>query len=309
MSIFSFFFIFYSSFRDLVDGVRVPFAIGSICHDIEFLIKERGCGPLLLRLSWQSACLYDKASRTGRMVGQVRDAPYKDMPCCKGLDRAVGLLIPIHQKHPQISWPDLVALSGCVAVVQLGGPRVRYRFGRQEDPQHRVLPPMGLGWKESEVGTDAKVEEVQERCPDSSKGVAHVVKLFFRLGLTPREAVALMGAHTVGGMHRVFSGFNGQWTEEQYLFDNKYFIELLRCEWKLASGPGEPVYYRNSDDGQLAMLPSDLAILKDEKFAVHVNEFARNQDAWHIAFANAFQKLQELGWERKLYGTGMYWKE
>jgi len=39
--------------------------------------------------------------------------------------------------------------------------------------------------------------------------------------------VALSGAHSVGACHVDRSGFEGQWTEDRYCFDNSYFTEMV----------------------------------------------------------------------------------
>jgi catalase (peroxidase I) len=43
------------------------------------------------------------------------------------------------------------------------------------------------------------------------------------------------------------------------------------------------------------MLPADVSLLLDKNFAKYVNEFAKDQKAFHDAFAKAYQKLVELG--------------
>lgn len=43
------------------------------------------------------------------------------------------------------------------------------------------------------------------------------------------------------------------------------------------------------------MLPSDLALVHDAKFLIHVTKYAFNQTIFFLDFAKAFQKLQELG--------------
>ena len=45
----------------------------------------------------------------------------------------------------------------------------------------------------------------------------------------------------------------------------------------------------------LMMLPSDLALVQDDKLRAWVQIYAKNQDLWFKDFANAFQKLEELG--------------
>jgi len=43
------------------------------------------------------------------------------------------------------------------------------------------------------------------------------------------------------------------------------------------------------------MLPTDLALIKDPKFRVIVEEYVKDEDAFFRDFANAFGKMQENG--------------
>lgn len=172
----------------------------------------------------------------------------------------------------------------------------------------RAIPPPA-GARGGEGG--GSIAEVLRRCPDASKGVNHVMNTFFRMGLTAEEAVALMGAHTVGGMHRPFCGFDGHWTETAYCFDNSYFMELTDNTWELVSNPGEPARYQARQSGEgderaepLTMLSTDVALLRDERFSSHAHGFANDESRWFVAFATAFKKLTELGWEGQLRETG-----
>lgn len=43
------------------------------------------------------------------------------------------------------------------------------------------------------------------------------------------------------------------------------------------------------------MLPTDVALLQDEKMVVWVELYAKDRARWEADFASAFCKLQELG--------------
>jgi catalase (peroxidase I) len=47
--------------------------------------------------------------------------------------------------------------------------------------------------------------------------------------------------------------------------------------------------------GTLMMLPTDLALVKDEAFLPYVQKYAKNKSEFYADFATAFQKLEELG--------------
>lgn len=41
----------------------------------------------------------------------------------------------------------------------------------------------------------------------------------------------LSGAHTLGRFHAERSGFEGPWTAEPLVFDNKYFVDMIHGDW------------------------------------------------------------------------------
>lgn len=45
--------------------------------------------------------------------------------------------------------------------------------------------------------------------------------IFYRMGFTDKEIVALSGAHTLGKAHSDRSGFEGAWTAQPLVFDNR----------------------------------------------------------------------------------------
>merc|ERR1712169_132520 len=71
------------------------------------------------------------------------------------------------------------------------------------------------------------------------------------------------------------------------------FIAMLEQQWTPRRWNG-PKQYANAD-GDLMMLPADLALIQDEKFRVWVEKYAADEDLFFKDFAKAFQKLQENG--------------
>ena len=91
------------------------------------------------------------------------------------------LLTNIQVKFPDISYADLYTLAGVVAIEESGGPTIPFRFGRTDMPDGETSPPDG-------------------RLPDADKGsskptIAHIRDVFYRMGFSDREIVALLGAH------------------------------------------------------------------------------------------------------------------
>ena len=114
------------------------------------------------------------------------------------------------------------------------------------------------------------------------------------MGLSDKYIVALSGAHALGRCHTDRSGFQGPWTYSPTTFSNAYFKELLGQKWvsKVWNGPKQFV---DKATGSLMMLPSDLALLSDKTFKGLVEQYATDDAVFYKDFAEAFQKLQELG--------------
>ena len=121
----------------------------------------------------------------------------------------------------------------------------------------------------------------------------HLRKIFNRMGFNDQEIVALSGAHALGRCHTTASGYDGPWTPLPTTFNNLYFSLLNKVNWTKRDWSG-PFQYE--DDGKtLMMLPTDIALIKDDKFKKFVDVYAGDQAKFFSDFAKAFQKLEELG--------------
>ena len=267
----------YKDFKILMGDWLAPFSVSEVAEDIRILNTKYGTAPIFIRLAWQSCCLYSNDG-TGRLNGCLADSGciYSRLPCNRGMERSIQLLKNIQSKH-QISWADLIALAGCVSVEDLGGPRITYHYGRTDGP------------------LDVEKKDLLGKVPDPHKGVNHLKNTFSRLGFNRSEMVALMGGHTVGGIHKYFSGVDGQHSTKRFVFDSDYFVELIENKWHLESNPGEPTVYKNKD-GDLTMLPIDIALLADPALSSIVRTFAYNEAIFFGNFASAFEKLLGLGY-------------
>ena len=105
--------------------------------------------------------------------------------------------------------------------------------------------------------------------------------------------MALLGAHALGRCHADRSGFVGPWTRAETTFSNEYFRLLLEEKWTVKIWKG-PKQYENKD-GDLMMLPADLALIEDPKFKTHVSAYAKDEELFFRDFSQAFSKLLELG--------------
>ena len=73
----------------------------------------------------------------------------------------------------------------------MGGPKIPWRPGRKDVSEASAVPENG-------------------RLPDAAQGASHVRDIFYRMGFTDREIVALAGAHAVGRCHVDRSGYSGR---------------------------------------------------------------------------------------------------
>lgn len=247
--------------------------------------EDGSYGPVVLRLAWHSSGTYDKNQGDGGSgLGTMRFKKEASYPANAGLEVAKEFLQSIHDQFPWISYGDLYTLGGVAAVQELQGPTVRWRAGRIDKPIEKTTP--------------------DGRLPDGGQGAQHVRDVFYRMGFTDQEIVALIGAHALGRCHTDRSGFDGPWTFSPIMFTNDFYTLLLNEKWHVRKWEG-PKQYQDDSSNSLMMLPADYAMVTDKEFKKYVEKYAKDADLWFKDFGKAFEKLLELGVE--FDKTRPYW--
>jgi len=251
-------------------------AIADILENYDY--DDGSIGPVLVRLAWHTSGTWCQDSKTGGSSGAtMRFEPECSDEANAGLEIARAFLEPIKKQFPDVSYSDLWVFAGLVALEEMGGPQIPMRWGRidldEETPEK--IPPNG-------------------RLPDGAKGAKHVRDIFYRMGFSDQEIVALVGGgHAIGRCHPERSGFEGPWTFSPTTFSNQYFYFLLKEPWTEKSWTGKKQFEDSSRN--LMMLPTDMAMRDDPSFRKWSEIYYKDADKLYEDFALAFKKLVENG--------------
>ena len=179
-------------------------------------------GPLFIRMAWHSAGTYRIGDgRGGAGAGQQRFAPLNSWPDNVNLDKARRLLWPIKQKYGrQISWADLMILTGNVALESMGFKTFGFGGGRVDvwEPEEDVYwGPEGKWLADERYSGERDLEnplaavqmgliyvnpEGPNGKPDPVAAAKDIRDTFARMAMDDEETVALIaGGHTFGKTH------------------------------------------------------------------------------------------------------------
>ena len=163
----------------------------------------------------------------------------------KGLEVYIPTLEKIYQGYKRrITRADLFAFAGVVAANYASSNSTdvfnhkRFRVGRDD------------------CSRDGQETDRKENFPGPNMQNVNEVWAFFKkaFGLTLKETVALMGAHSLGKLRSKNSGFEGPWIADVVqkgganILDSRYYLEIVAVPWfmkKMKQCPKRHQWQRN----------------------------------------------------------------
>ncbi|KAF5739774.1 Peroxidase 6 precursor family protein [Tripterygium wilfordii] len=190
-----------------------------------------------------------------------------------------------------VSCSDILATAARNLVVTTGGPYYKVRLGRKD----------GLVSQASRVAGNIAKEDMT---------LTQIISLFEAKGLTVKEMVALVGAHTVGFSHcesfanRIFNfsknseydpSMNPKYAEGLRKLCANYTKDPEMSAFNDVMTPGkfDNMYFQNLHRG-LGLLASDQVMAVDKRTKPFVDLYAANQTAFFNDFSHAMEKVSVL---------------
>ncbi|MGI9292121.1 MAG: peroxidase family protein, partial [Gammaproteobacteria bacterium] len=183
-------------------------------------------GPFFIRMAWHSAGTYRvEDGRGGAGGGQMRFDPLNSWPDNANLDKARRLIWPVKQKYGnQLSWADLMVLTGNVALENMGfktfgfaggrvdewepdlvywGPETKFLDDKRYKGDRKLERPLGA----VQMGLIYVNPEGPNGNPDPIAAARDIRETFARMAMNDEETAALTcGGHTVGKAHGAMAG-------------------------------------------------------------------------------------------------------
>jgi L-ascorbate peroxidase len=278
---------------------------------IDEILLEKNCGPIMVRLAWHDSGTYDQGlkeqewPKAGGAIASIRFEPEIFHGANAGLSGALKLLEPVKEAYPAVSYADIFQMASARAISLAAGPKIDMKYGRVDASSAEQCSPEG-NLPDAEAGPDGNYGGCGGTVPtQDTTPNGHLRKVFYRMGLSDEDIVALSGAHTFGRAYKDRSGLGAaqtkftdgskqmradgtdakytpggsSWVENWLIFDNSYFTTMP-----------DP-----AADPELLKLSTDKTLFDDAGFAPFAGKFRESQDAFFESYAVAHKKLSELG--------------
>lgn len=155
---------------------------------IDALIKEKACGPIMVRLAWHDSGTYDLKladspwPAAGGAIASIRFEPEITHGANKGLINALNLLAPIKEKYSDVSQADIIQMASARAIELAGGPKIDMIYGRVDatKPEQCSLEgnlPDGNPGPNGEYGASSGTSPTVDTTPEG-----HLRKVFHKMG-------------------------------------------------------------------------------------------------------------------------------
>lgn len=218
--------------------------------------------PQILRIAISDALSFNKSLENSGARAHFNFSKFRKLKSNTGLNKAFKVIKEIKENGNHVtellSISDLIQLGGASAVEYCGGPYIELKVGREDiEDEHYVAPSTGF--------------------PDLEMNSEEIRSKYTSIGFTDEEIVALFGYRTLGFLSNKDLEKEHRWTRNPWVFDNNYYEELL------------------DKDSPYIKTGSDLALLNDQSFRIHIEKFASNQNHFFESFTQAYQKMSELG--------------
>jgi cytochrome c peroxidase len=283
----------------------------AVTRFVSSIATFQGGAARAVRLGFHAGGTYESSSmRYGFAQGDcfARSIAQSD-PANRGFERVPLELMQLRNSadgalFANMSNADLLSLIGAVGVTTAsrGGLAMVWRRGRTDlgaTLQEASVCPMHGKLPDALVSGDDTFPHTRTLDAIRAK--------FQRQGFNDRELVALLGAHSLGGLHESLSGFpNGVWTLRSDTCDNTYFRNLLafaspsnRLLVRSTADPSKFAYRlaAGASSGEIGviMLPSDVALLGSATMREWVERYAADNALFQRDFARSFQRMLENG--------------
>jgi hypothetical protein len=268
----------------------------------------------ILRLAFHDATIRSNAANPWEDGADGSIQYEMDWPGNRGLSKPLKVVQSIYEAQPRfaehdgdfiLSFADVVALCGAAAVETANGPHIPIQLGRSDAnvPDREYLTASIVG--ESDRST------ISTSLPSPALDSLGLQMYFGRLGLTQEEWVALNGSHDMGrhitltGMPKsCLKNLTRSCLEDAPISvpfvtpsetstrsnDSKFIVDTLSNDYykKLIKW-----YDRKVTLGEVAFIPTDVALVVDDKLRRTVQQFARSEGKFFRSFVTGYQKLVE----------------